>query len=559
MRRKLSMLLALVMVFCLLLSACGNSATETVKPQSTSTEPEKEAAAEPETVEEAAGPKDEVITMAIISSWNTLNIYNVSGNYGHCVADQMFERMVIYNHDGEYLPRLANSWEMTDDNLAIVFKMNQNCTWHDGEPVTADDVVFTLRAVTNESVDNYYRGEFSVLAGTDDNGVCADVSQLGAEAIDEYTVKLSFKAPKEVSNVLSSLCSYMYILPQHLLDTGDLSSINTSDYWTKPIGCGPFMYVKDTAGEELELAAYEDYYLGCPDFKTFIVRVVPASSLTAGLLNGDIDVVGAGSIPLADWETIKTADNLVAAAVPGYSYQYMEFNLSDKDPDFQDPAVRVAIDKAINKQLMVDQLMAGEGQVAVGPMPEYHPYYNEKLVGNSYDPAAAKSELEAAGFDFTKEYRLIVPQGNQVREQSSLIIQQNLKDIGVNVVIETYDFPTLLEMMRNGDFDLGLLGGGSNIDPAESAVIVKPACAQNYSLLTDSKWYDLAEEGSSRLGFESRKEAFDAYQQALVDDQPYIWLYHQNNLWAHSTRLATIPQEDFIWYNYEVWTWKLAD
>ena len=120
----------------------------------------------------------------------------------------------------------------------------------------------------------------------------------------------------------------MYVLPQHILDTGDYSSINDSDFWSAPVGAGPFQFVRETAGEQLELTAYEDYYLGCPDFKTFVIKVVPAASLTAGLLNGDIDVVGAGSIPLSDWETVKSSDNLVAQSITSYSYQYMQFNLS---------------------------------------------------------------------------------------------------------------------------------------------------------------------------------------------------------------------------------------
>lgn len=544
MKKKICALLASIMVLSLTLTGCGGGGTSSSTPLPQS--------------ETTSGPKDEVITMAIVSTWNTLNVYNTSGNYGHCVADQLFERMVSVNHDGEYLPRLATSWEMAEDNMSMTFKLNEGAKWHDGEPLTAEDVVFTLKAVTSEKMDNYYRSKFVALGGTDDNGICAEPADLQVEAIDEYTVKIGFKAPKDEQTILAELCSFLYVLPQHILDTGDYSSINTADYWSNPVGAGPFKYVKDTAGEQLEMTANEEYYLGCPDFKTFVIKVVPAASLTAGLLNGDIDVVGAGSIPLSDWETVKSNDGLVAEAVTTYSYQYMEFNLSDEVDTFQDPAVRIAFDKAINKQLMVDQLMAGEGQVAVGPMPEYHPYYNEDLVGNAYDPEAAKRELEAAGFDFGRAYRLIVPQGNQVREQSALIIQQNLKDIGITVEIETYDFATLLEMMRNGDFDLGLLGGGSNIDPNESAVIVKPGSAQNYSLLTDSKWYDLATAGNSLVDFEERKQAFDAYQAALVEDQPYIWLYHQDNLQAYSKRIAEIPMEDFVWWNYEVWTWKLA-
>lgn len=551
MKKSICVLLASVMVLALALTGCGGSKSPSPAAPSAGSTSQNQAA-------ESSGPKDEVVTMAIISTWNTLNIYNTSGNYGHCVADQLFERMVSCTHDGEYLPRLADSWEMSEDHTSMTFHMNKNAKWHDGEPLTADDVVFTLKAVTSEKMDNYYRSKFVCLAGTDDNGICASPDDLQVEAIDDYTVKVGLKTPKDEQTVLSTLCSFFYVLPQHILDTGDYSDINSSDFWTSPVGAGPFKYVKDIAGEQLEMTANEDYYLGCPDFKTFVIKVVPATSLTAGLLNGEIDVVGAGSIPLSDWGTIESSDNLVAESITSYAYQYMEFNLSDGNDAFQDAAVRIAFDKAIDKQLIVDQLMAGEGQVAVGPMPKYHPYYNDALEGNSYDPNAAKSALEAANFDFNRTYRLIVPQGNQVREQSALIIQQNLKDIGIKVEIETYDFATLLEMMRNGDFDLGLLGGGSSIDPNESAVIFKPGSAQNYSLLTDGKWYDLAAKGDSLVNFNERKEAFDAYQAALVEDQPYIWLYHQNNLQAHSTRIAEIPMEDFIWYNYEVWTWKLA-
>lgn len=551
MKKSICVLLASVMVLALALTGCGGSKSPSPAAPSAGSTSQNQAA-------ESSGPKDEVVTMAIISTWNTLNIYNTSGNYGHCVADQLFERMVSCTHDGEYLPRLADSWEMPEDHTSMTFHMNKNAKWHDGEPLTADDVVFTLKAVTSEKMDNYYRSKFVCLAGTDDNGICASPDDLQVEAIDDYTVKVGLKTPKDEQTVLSTLCSFLYVLPQHILDTGDYSDINGSDFWTSPVGAGPFKYVKDIAGEQLEMTANEDYYLGCPDFKTFVIKVVPATSLTAGLLNGEIDVVGAGSVPLSDWGTIESSDNLVAESITSYAYQYMEFNLSDGNDAFQDAAVRIAFDKAIDKQLIVDQLMAGEGQVAVGPMPKYHPYYNDALEGNSYDPNAAKSALEAANFDFNRTYRLIVPQGNQVREQSALIIQQNLKDIGIKVEIETYDFATLLEMMRNGDFDLGLLGGGSNIDPNESAVIVKPGSAQNYSLLTDGKWYDLAAKGDSLVNFNERKEAFDAYQAALVEDQPYIWLYHQNDLQAHSTRIAEIPMEDFIWYNYEVWTWKLA-
>lgn len=545
MNNKLKSILIFLLLAVFTITAC--SKTENTQQDPTGTPGES-----------PSGSKNEVVTMAIISTWDTLNIYNTSGNYGNAVADQLFERLVYRTHDGKILPRLATSWEMADDYQSMTFKLNENVKWHDGQKLTAKDIVFTIQAMTNPEVDNYYRSAFNVLAGTDNDGVAQDPNSVGAEATDEYTVKFTFKEPKDPDSILNAFLSFLYVLPKHILSDGDPASINKSDFWKAPVGAGPFKYVKDVAGESLQLEAFTDYYQGSPDFKTLVVRVVPAANLTAGLMNGDIDVVAMGSIPLADWNTVKNADGIVAASVNEYSYQYMLFNLSDSHAAFQDAKVRTAFDKAINKKLMVDQLMLGEGNIAVGPMPPYHPYYNEKLVANGYNPEEAKQLLEQAGFDFGKEYLMIVPQGNQVREQSALLIQQDLAAIGVKIKIETYDFATLLAMLREGKADLGLLGGGSNIDPAESSVILKPGDPRNYSLLTDSKWYDIAAKGASLTKPDERKIVYDDYQQALLEDQPYIWLYHQNSLWAHSKRLSNVPVDDFVWLNFATWQWKLA-
>ena len=93
------------------------------------------------------GPKDEVVTMAVISSWDTLNIYNTSGNYGNAVADQLFERLVTRTHDGVIEPRLATEWQIADDNKSMTFKLAENALWHDGEKLTANDIVFTCKAI----------------------------------------------------------------------------------------------------------------------------------------------------------------------------------------------------------------------------------------------------------------------------------------------------------------------------------------------------------------------------------------------------------------------------
>lgn len=499
--------------------------------------------------------KDTTVTMAIISTWDKLNPYNTSGNYGNAVADQIFDRLVYRTHDAKIKPRLATKWSISDDHKSMTFTLNSNAKWQDGQPLTADDVVFTCQAETSSKVSDYYRSAFNILAGTDDNGVASSPSSLGVKAVDKETVQFTFKSSMDPDSVLNAFCSFLYVLPKHLLDTGSFDSINGSAFWSKPVGSGPFMYDSDIAGQSITLDANTSYFQGSPHFKKLVIKVVPAANLTAGLIKGDIDVVAMGSIPLADWDTVKSNKNVVASSIPEYSYQYMLFNF--KKTYFQSADVRTAFDMAINKQLIVKQLMKGEGSVCIGPMPTYHPYYDKNLKANAYNSTKAKELLTKAGWDFSRELLLAVPQGNQVREQSAVLIQQDLEKVGVKVKIQSYDFASDLAALRQGKEDLGLLGGGSNIDPGESDVIVKPNDSRNYSLLTDPTYYNIANQGSTLTSFAQRKPIYDEYQEALQKDQPYIWLYHQNDLFAHTKRIQNIPMDDFVWMNFASWEWTV--
>ena len=132
--KKTTKMLAILLAAMTALSGCGGSGTTTTQ---TEGKTETTAAAEKTGTETAQkGPKDEVVTMAVISSWDTLNIYNTSGNYGNAVADQLFERLVTRTHDGVIEPRLATEWQIADDNKSMTFKLAENALWHDGEKLT---------------------------------------------------------------------------------------------------------------------------------------------------------------------------------------------------------------------------------------------------------------------------------------------------------------------------------------------------------------------------------------------------------------------------------------
>ena len=229
--------------------------------------------------------------------------------------------------------------------------------------------------------------------------------------------------------------------------------------------------------------ANKDYYLGAPDFDRLVFKKVQSSNLLSGLMSGDIDVLSGNSqIPLADWETAKNTQGIVTKSVPTFAYQYMAMNTAR---DYLTEDVRHAISLAINRQVIVDQLLQGEARIAIGPLAEDHPYFDEKLLPIEYDPEKAKSMLEAAGWDSNRELQVLVSTGNEVREKSAILIQQDLQKIGIKTKIQTLDFPTLLTNARNGDYDLCFIGSAGSVDPSESVPNVTAGYMNNFAQLSD--------------------------------------------------------------------------
>ena len=174
------------------------------------------------------------------------------------------------------------------------------------------------------------------------------------------------------------------------------------------------------------------------------------------------------------------------------------------------------------------------------------------------DVEKAKALLEEEGWDSSRELLMLVPVGNQVREKSAPLIQQNLAEIGVKVKIQTADFPTLLNMVRNDECDLALVGSAGSTDPDESAQYIDPDMPNNFCLLTDYTLANIAKRGAAGLSFEERKPIYDEYQMALKELCPISWLYFANSLMAYNSRLSNIPAEDFASLSWQVWTWEVT-
>ena len=496
---------------------------------------------------------EKTITMAMVSAWDSVIPFDTTSSYSDCILDLLYDKLVYLKADATYEPRLADSVEMNEDSTVLTFHLNENAKWHDGAPVTADDVVFTCKLYASPSLASARVNNLAPFAGF---GEGEDTLQV--VALDEHTVQFTLQESTNIDFLLFNKFRDIYILPEHLLGDIPRDEIRTCDYWDAPVGSGPAIYDSEINGERMEFVANKDYQVAVPGWDRFVVRVVTTTNLLAGLMNGEIDCLAGsvGSLQLADWDMAQQQSNLTCISAESLGYQYMAINTSKP---YLTQEVRQAINKAINRDIIIQGLLQGEGVAAYGPVAPSNRYYCSDIE-EPFDPEGAKALLAEAGWDSSIELVMSVPTGNTTREQSAVIIQQNLADIGIKANIVTADFSTHLNRVREGDYDLGFIGSSGSPDPSECVINFSPDHLNNFSQLSDWTVYNVGAEGEHSFDFESRKVSYDNYQRTLREMVPFAFLYYQNMLYAYNNSVSGIKDvQDYTQQNRDVWNWSFAD
>lgn len=497
---------------------------------------------------------EKTVTMAMTSAWDTFIPFNTTNANSDAVIELVFDKLIVVKADGSFGPRLAKEWSIDDEtHTKITFKLNENAKWHDGEPVTADDVVFTAEVMANPDINVVRRSKIAPFAGTVD-GKRDESQEFGVKKIDDHTVEFTMIEPAPLDYMLDIMFRDFYVIPKHLLENVPAEEMLTCDFWKTPIGSGPCIYESEIPGERVEFKANKDYYLQAPDFDRMVVKVVASSNLLSGLMNGEIDLIAGGGTVLSnnDWEMAKGQENLVAESIPSLSYTYMAVN-TKRFPK----QVRQAMNMAINRESLVNNLMKGEGVPAPGPLAPTHRYFNEELLPIPYDPEQAKSMIEESGFDTEKTYQLNISSNNELISKAAPMLQQDFQKIGLNIEIITSDFATLLSNARKGEYDLAIISSGGSPDPGESVMNVTPGHVNNFSQNEDPSLGEIGEQGLRVFTFEERKPYYDQYQMMLREQAPFIFLYLKNDLVAYNKRISNIHYENFSLLSRSVWEWKV--
>ncbi|NJD62783.1 MAG: peptide-binding protein [Deltaproteobacteria bacterium] len=468
----------------------------------------------------------------------------------HDAASYVFNGLVRYDKNVTLEGELAESWNVSPDGKKITFRLRKGVKWHDGEPFTSEDVLFTYRKMIDPKTPTAYAEDFRQVRR--------------AAAPDPYTFVVEYEKP-----FAPALASWgMSILPKHLLETyEDISKSPLNK--EHPIGTGPYKFVEWKPGERVVFDANPDYFEGRPYLQRVVTRVIPdQATLFLELKSGGIDSMNLTPLQYTrQTETDEFRKSYNKFRYTAFNYTYLGFRLSH--PFFKDKKVRQGIACAIRKKELVDGVLFGLGQEAIGPYKPGTWVYNPDVPKFPYDPERAKRLLAEAGWkpgtDGTLEkggqpfrFTVLTNAGNESRSKTAAILQQHLAAVGIRMEIRTVEWAAFInEFIDKRKFDAVILGWSITPDPDQYDIWSSKKTGPkelNFVGYSNPEVDRLLEEGRRTFDIEKRKKAYFRIQEILAEELPYVFLYVPDSLPAVHRRIHGIePAPIGIAYNFIRW------
>ena len=458
------------------------------------------------------------------------------------IADQIFEPLAWLGDEGnldrDYRPALAESWSWEHDSTAIVFHLNPKARWQDGTPVRASDVRFTFGLCTDSIV------------GFRDRSSLARIDSVTAR--DSVTAVFWFKNryPEQFYDAATRLL----IVPEHLLAREPRATLLTSAFGRQPIGSGRFRLGKWTPNASIELVADTANYHGRPNLDRVVFAVTTdQNALSTRLTTGEIDLAEVSTPTM--FRTLKDQPDLRARMNPAYDYSFLLFNSRKpkqrQQPNalFADIGLRRAISMGIDRAKLVRSQFDSLAVVSTGPMTRAQPLADSTIATIAYDSAGAARLLDSLGWTLPAgktvrerrgqplKFSVLVPTVSANRMTMIVVIQESLRRLGVDVVVDAVDGNTFLARLGARDFDV--VFHGLHVEPTVAGLRANWTVASsrdpnglnvgNYENPRFDAHLDSAL--AARDLASARPHAKQAFE-TIVADAPAVWIYE--------TRTATL-------------------
>ena len=499
--------------------------------------------------EVAAGADDRRGGTAIIAMKEDPDVLNplirVSADAGRVLA-AIADPLLEMNEDLGWDPRIARSWDLAPDGLSLTFHLRP-WVWSDGVPLTARDVVLSLDLYKDPLIASPRRGFFK------------DVS--GAVAVDDSTVRYDFV--RAVSDPLNR--TFHDILPAHVIGDLDRAGVGSWSINTRPVSTGAFVLESWDRNRQIVLVRNELYPRTTARLDRVVFRILPEQETRILALEaGEVDIVD--QITPADAARLERNGKATVQATGGRQVYYVQWNC--RRAAFADAMTRQALSLSVDRERMITTLLAGFGKPAASPVAPAIWNHHGDLPADPHQPARARALLAAAGWrdedgDGVVERQgqplrieILTKQGDPVRENGAVILRENLKDVGVEVVVRVMEMGVALDRISIGEFDayFGLMNLNLYGDP--SSLVHSGAVDRfNKGAFAHPGVDSLLE---AALGMTDRDDALPLWhelQELLREQQPSAWLFYPETLVGVGPRLRDVRPHMLSPFNNLVEWW----
>lgn len=522
------------------------------------------------------------LTVAIAQQVDSFNPFTAQLAVTTNILRHVYDRLVTVDPDrNEPAPSLAESWDSSEDGLTWTFNLRDDVHFTDGEPLTADDVVWTFTTIMENDAAAIASGNY--VSGFED-----------VTAQDDHTVVIELDEPQATMTALN-----VPIVPRHvwepiLEEEGEAFSDYAGDDFPT-VGSGPFVLTEHSRGEHIRLEANPDHWRGAPGFDELYFRYYSEKDAAVEALRGG-EVSFVYELTDAQVTSLEAAEDIAVNIADGKRFQAFTINpgaltqdgeeFGDGHPALQDLTLRQAIVMAIDNEEIVQQGSNGQAVAAGGYVPprygDFHwsPQGEEAIL--DFDPEAANTMLDEAGYELGDDGVRVSPDGDRLElrmhvhsdrpdnVQAGLVIAERLADIGVEIDNRTVDPGILSDALYDAEYDLIFTGWTVNPDPDYvfsihtcGALPTEPGTMQGDAYFCDEEYDELYEAQLAEYDRQARAEIIHRLQEVLYREAVVNVLTYPNIMEAYRTdHIESIRLEPTeggnIWGQDGYWAWWSA-
>ena len=439
-----------------------------------------------------------VLRAAIGGEPDQLDPQKTSAYYSFEVLENVFDTLVEPDADLKMQPSLATKWTTSKDQLTWTFTLHDGVKFSDGEPLTAQDVVYSFNRIIKGKLNSAYK--------------FATVKKISAP--DDTTVVFQLTDP--TPNLLADVGGFKGV------GIVEKKNVTSGDIKTAPVGSGPFKVASYSSGDKIELVRNDKYWGDKPSLAgvTYTFVKDPTVALQ-NLQSGEVDWTD--NLPPQQVSSLKKSSDVKVETSPSTDYWYMALNEARKPFDNVD--VRRAVSFALDRDAIAKAAKFGNATVNETAIPKGSQWYYDYAPYN-HDANQARQLLDKAGVkDLTMD--LMVTSEYPETVSAAQVIASELGDVGIKVKIRTLDFGQWLDEEGKGNFDSFMLGWLGNIDPDEFYYAQHHTGAGfNFQKYSNPEVDRLLDQARTETDPAARKSEYDRAAKTIVDEASYIYLYN---------------------------------